>query len=365
MRLVALAAALLLGIAPAATASPGSAAAAHPSLSGQFSVRQAAFEQAAPPAQPPAGDRRVTFGVRPATAKAPDNRPSFGYGATPGAVVKDYVAVSNVGTTPVTLKIYASDAFNTPEGGFDLLASGKKSVDVGAWTKPAQTTVSLKPRSVSIVPFSLTIPANATPGDHAAGIVAALTTEQTGANGQRVSVEQRVGARIYLRVTGQLTPRLAITGLTGTYDPTPFGRGDATVSYVVRNTGNTRLSGTQRLGVSTPWGSTVDSAALPPIPELLPGGLIKVTTKVSGLLPAGWLDATVHVDPHPVAGFTDPVQPVEETLTLSAVPWAFLGILLVLILGVLAVVFTRRRRRRAGATEAPPAEEVAEHAAAH
>ncbi|QYN21735.1 DUF916 domain-containing protein [Amycolatopsis sp. DSM 110486] len=359
MRLVALAAALLLGFAPAATASAAPAAEVHPS---SHPVAQGAL---LPAAQPPAGDQRVTFGVRPATAKAPDNRPSFGYGATPGAVVKDYVAVSNVGTTPVTLKIYASDAFNTPEGGFDLLAAGKKSVDAGAWTKPAQTSVSLKPRSVSIVPFSLTIPVNATPGDHAAGIVAALTTEQTGANGQRVSVEQRVGARIYLRVTGQLTPRLAITGLTGTYDPTPFGRGDATVSYTVRNTGNTRLSGTQRVGVSTPWGTTVDSAALPPIPELLPGGLFKVTTKVSGLLPAGWLDATVHVDPHPVAGFTDPVEPVEETLTLSAVPWAFLGILSALILGVLGVVATRRRRRRGGTTEAPPAEEVAEHAAAH
>jgi hypothetical protein len=339
MRLVALAAALLLGLAPSVAA-------------------------AQPPAPSPAqGDQRVTFGVRPATATAPDNRASFGYGATPGAIVKDFVAVSNVGNNPVTLKIYASDAFNTPEGGFDLLAAGKPSVDVGVWTKPDKSSVSLAPRSVSIVPFTMSIPANATPGDHAAGIVAALTTEQTGANGQKVSVEQRVGARIYLRVTGDLTPRLAITGLTGSYAAKPIGRGDASVSYVVRNTGNTRLSGKQRVSVSTPWGSTVDADALPPIPELLPGGLFKVTTTVHGLLPAGWLDAAVHVDPVPPAGFTDPVQPAEASVTLSAVPWLPLGALIVLLLGFLAVLLVRRRRRPKPAAEVSE-EEVAEHAAA-
>ena len=341
MRLAALAAAFLLAFAPSAAA------------------------QTAPPPAPGAGsgsgDQRVTFGVRPATATAPDNRASFGYGATPGAIVKDFVAVSNVGNNPVTLKIYASDAFNTPEGGFDLLAAGKPSVDVGNWTKPERGSVALAPRSVAIVPFTLTIPANATPGDHAAGIVAALTTEQTGANGQKVSVEQRVGARIYLRVTGDLTPRLSITGLTGSYTGKPLGRGDATVSYTVRNTGNTRLSGTQRVSVSTPWGSTVDSEALPPVPELLPGGLVKVTTTVHGLLPAGWLDALVHVDPAPPAGFADQVQPTEETTTLSAVPWLPLGALLVLLLGILALVLVRRRRRR-GAPAAVVEEEVTEHA---
>ncbi|WP_033293988.1 hypothetical protein [Amycolatopsis jejuensis] len=334
MRFAALAAAILFVLAPTA----------------------AAAQTPAPP--PSAGDQRVTFGIRPATATAPDNRASLGYSATPGAIVKDFVAVSNVGTTPVTVKIYASDAFNTPEGGFDLLAAGKPSVDAGAWTKPDKVSVSLAPRSVSIVPFTLTIPANAAPGDHAAGIVAALTTEQTGANGQKVSVEQRVGARVYLRVTGELKPRLAITGLTGSYAATPFGRGDATVSYTVRNTGNTRLSGKQRVSVSTPWGSTVDAEQLPPIPELLPGGLFKVTTTVRGLLPAGWLDAAVHVDPVPVAGFTDQVGPVDESVTLSAVPWAALGVLAALLLGLAAVLYVRRRRRSA----APPAEEVPEHA---
>ncbi|WP_410597421.1 DUF916 domain-containing protein [Amycolatopsis sp. lyj-23] len=342
MRLAALAAAFLFAFAPSA----------------------AAQTPAPPPAQAPgsdSGDQRVTFGVRPATATAPDNRASLGYSATPGAVVKDFVAVSNIGNNPVTLKIYASDAFNTPEGGFDLLAAGKPSVDAGAWTHAEMTSVSLSPRSVSIVPFTLTIPANATPGDHAAGIVAALTTEQTGVNGQKVAVEQRVGARIYLRVTGDLKPGLSITGLTGSYAATPFGRGDATVSYIVHNTGNTRLSGKQRVSVSTPWGSTVDGEALPPVPELLPGGLVKVTTTVRGLLPAGWLDAAVHVDPVPVLGFTDVVQPAEESVTLSAVPWAALGVLAALLLGIFAVRFARHRRRR---TPVAPAEEVTEHAAA-
>jgi hypothetical protein len=223
--------------------------------------------------------------------------------------------------------------------------------------------VTLAPRSVAIVPFTLTIPANATPGDHAAGIVAALTTEQTNTNGQRVSVEQRVGARIYLRITGPLTPAMSITGLDGNYAAKPLGRGDATVSFTVRNTGNTRLSGTQWLRISTPWGSTVDSEPLAPITELLPGGALSVTTTVHSLLPAGWLTVTVHADPAAITGFSDQkAGPAEATLTLSAVPWVVLGALAVL-LGILFVVLGRRRRKRTSATAGKP--EVTEHAAAH
>ncbi|WP_246243050.1 hypothetical protein [Amycolatopsis pithecellobii] len=79
----------------------------------------------------PAADGRVTFGVRPATAQAPDNRSGFTYSATPGARLVNHLAVSNVGEHPLNLRIYPSDAFNTPEAGFDLLATNRKSVDLG------------------------------------------------------------------------------------------------------------------------------------------------------------------------------------------------------------------------------------------
>ncbi|TCO62423.1 WxL protein peptidoglycan domain-containing protein [Actinocrispum wychmicini] len=297
----------------------------------------------------------VTFGVRPATETAPDNRNNFSYGATPGAVVHDFVAVSNVSEAPVALKVYASDAFNTPEGGYDLLAAGRPPVDIGAWTKTRDSAVTIPGRSLVIVPFTLTIPADATPGDHAGGIVAALTTDQTNAQGQKVSVEQRVGARIYLRVAGDLRPELSVQDLTASFSGQFFGRGDATVHYTVRNTGNVRLGATQAVKVSTPWGSTVDSAAVDTLPELLPGGAVQMTTTVHGLLPAGWLTANVHLVPVPPIGTPDPhLADVEQDHTFAAVPWSVLG---ALVLVALLIVFARWRKRR---RSTPVTKEVAE-----
>ncbi|GAB2975983.1 WxL protein peptidoglycan domain-containing protein [Saccharothrix stipae] len=299
----------------------------------------------------------ATFGVRPATAQAPDTRSAFTYSATPGAVVRDHVAVSNVGNDPVTLRVYASDAFNTPEGGFDLLPAGREPVDVGKWSVVERGEVAVAPRSTVIVPFTLTVPADATPGDHTGGIVASLTTEATGADGQRVAVEQRVGARVYLRVSGDLRPSLSIEDLTADYSGSFFGRGDTTVGYVVRNTGNVRLGGEQEVRVETPWGTGVDAPGLADLPELLPGNTFRVTTTVPGVLPAGWLDALVHVEPVAPQG-TEALAVVTADVTTAAVPW-LLVVVLLLVLAYVVFRRVRRGRRRVSPEPLPEVEHVA------
>ena len=298
----------------------------------------------------PATAAPATFGVRPATAQAPDTRSAFTYSATPGAVVRDHVAVSNVADDPVTLRVYASDAFNTPDGGFDLLAAGREPVDVGKWSVLDRGEVLVAPRSTVIVPFTLSVPANATPGDHTGGIVASLTTEAAGADGQRVAVEQRVGARVYLRVSGDLRPALSIEDLTASYDGSFFGRGDTEVTYVVRNTGNVRLGGKQEVTVETPWGSGVDAPGLTDLPELLPGNTHRVTTTVAGVLPAGWLDALVRVEPVAPRGTEAPAA-VQASVTTAAVPWL---LVIVLLLVLAYVVFRRVRRGRRRVEEPQP-----------
>src|SRR5262245_13107227 len=78
-------------------------------------------------------DGQLTFGVQTATETKPDTRPYYSYSATSGASVTDYLAVFNYGSTPLTLKVYASDAFNTGTGGFDLLAANAQPTDIGSW----------------------------------------------------------------------------------------------------------------------------------------------------------------------------------------------------------------------------------------
>lgn len=320
-----------------------------------FAAPAAADPSGSPSAPPSAGtqapgQQRATFGLRTATATKPDTRPNFSYGATPGGLVKDFVAVDNIGEAPLTLKVYASDALNTPEGGFDLLPAATSPVDVGAWIKIGEPTVTVPPRTTQIVPFSLTVPANAAAGDHTGGIVASLTTERTSANGDKVSVDQRVGARVYLRVAGDLKPMLSIEALHGGYhQPSdPLGKGSATLTYSVRNTGNVRVAGGQRVEVATPWGSTVAGAALPNLTELLPGNTMTVTAQVPGLITAGWLTGKVTVTPTPAAGTSDRPGPVvRASVTFTAVPWVPLVVVAALLLALLVLLWTRHRRRRA------------------
>lgn len=302
------------------------------------------------------GQGRTTFGVQPSAAKKPDARPHFSYGATPGAAVKDHIAVFNYGKEPLTLRVYAGDAFTTADGGFDLFAAGHPSTDVGSWVKLGKNLLSVPGRSHVVVPFTLTVPRKVTPGDHTGGIVASLSAVRSDKKGSKVAVDQRVGARIYLRVAGELTPRLTVEDLHTAYHGTanPFGTGSATVTYTVRNTGNVRLAARQAIRVRDLFGGGARVAAPRDITELLPGAAVKITASATGVLPAVRDTTTVRVDPKPVRGdIKHRVLPrVTRTENFWAVPWALLSLLLV-VAGALTLLLVRRRRRGGAGPGAP------------
>lgn len=297
-----------------------------------------------------ADEGRLTFGVQTATAKKVDNRPAFGYSATAGAAITDYVAVLNYGMQPLTVKLYASDAFNTGTGGFDLLTADKTANDVGAWTKLSKNSVTVPARGTTIVPFGLTVPTTATPGDHAGGIVASITTQSVDAAGRRIDVEQRVGMRVYLRVPGALVSKLRIVAASAAYKGTlnPFGHGRVTMSYTVRNEGNVRLAARQAVRLGNVFGTSLRGNGFEALPELLPGNEYTVTVPIAQVLPALRSTVTVTVDPAPIPGATNPRgDPVSVRATFWAIPWTLLAILGLLIVGAAVFSVVRRMRRPA------------------
>lgn len=111
----------------------------------------------------PTEDRKSTFGVQPAGPKEPDARAHFSYGVTGGAAVRDQIAVWNYGDEPLALAVYASDAVNTADGGFDLLPAGVAPKDAGSWIKLEKDKVTVPPKSNVIVPFTVSVPAGSPP----------------------------------------------------------------------------------------------------------------------------------------------------------------------------------------------------------
>ncbi len=302
---------------------------------------------------PGASPNTATFGVQPATGNKPDRRAKLTYSATPGAQISDHVAIQNYSIQPLQLHVYANDAFNTNDGGFDIQPAAVSPKDLGSWVHMSGPTfITVPGRSFVIVPITIKIPVNASPGDHAGGFVAGLNRIATDAKGNRVNVEERVGTRIYIRVPGKLSAALTLTNVRTTYHTSwnPFGSGSASVSYTVRNTGNVRLAGDLNVKVTSFIGGSKQAVNLPgkavnvpDIKELLPGQQISVSSRVGGVLPSFVATGRVTVDPSALPGDIDPkASSVSATASTAAVPWAQL-ILLVLLIG-LAFMFVRRRR---------------------
>jgi WxL interacting protein linking bacterial and host surfaces len=302
-----------------------------------------------PPVAAQADPEAITWGVVPATADGPDGRAVFDYKLDPGAELVDHVAVSNHSTEQITVAVYASDAFTTADGGFDLLPAAEPPTDVGSWIALDSGSLTVPARSRVHVPFRLSVPANATPGDHAGGLVASLTGVGTDPAGQ-VQVEHRVGARIYLRVTGELRPQLTVERIDAEYDGTwnPFGGGTLTATYTLRNTGNVRLTGAPGVEVAGPFGLGRRDAGGDPLPEMLPGDAFTATVRATGVLPLIRLTTTVAIQPSATDG--EQLEPApslaEARADVWAPPWSQ-GLLLLLVgAGAAGWWWWRRRRRR-------------------
>lgn len=331
------------------------AAAPAPSPSGTGAADAEAAAKAAAGAAAKAG-KVVTFGVQPANGKTRDGRPGLDYGATPGALVQDHVAVINLSTRPIALRVYTTDTQSTADGTYALKERAVDPVDVGAWTSVPEkfATVRVPARTDDgpgqvIVPLTMKIPKNAQPGDHSGAVLASLTSTVKNAAGTDVDLEQRVASRINVRISGPLEPALAIENLTTRYEAPDrrVGRGSVRMTYTVKNTGNVRLGATQFIRVTGWFGTSAEARDVPPIPELLPGGSVEVSQVVDGVTPTFRVSPLVQLTAVPHPGDANPaVPPFRAMTTVWAVPWVEL---LIVVLVVLAL-WWRRRRGRAGGT---------------
>ena len=300
---------------------------------------------AATPALADGGD--VTWTVRTASNSFGTDRSSYNYSANPGGTIRDGLVVANRGKTKLTLGVYTADGYTTGTGRLDLRGQADRQTGIGAWVRGGAATIAVLPGKTVEVPFVVTVPANATPGDYVGGIVTTLTQPDDAAG---INVERRLGIRIKLRVSGELKPALSVENLSVDYHGTanPFGSGHATVSYTIHNTGNATLSATQGVSIEGPFGWLhADAAKVAAPPELLPGESWRVTVPVKSVRPAFDLAVTATLTPllTDASGSTTSLKPVTTTMHAFAVPWLLLVLFLVVIAVIVAVVAISRRGR--------------------
>jgi hypothetical protein len=320
----------------------------------------------------------ATFGLAAASGDRPDQRGWIELTAAAGSVIYDRVAVVNQSNQPLSLDVYSADAQNSADGSLGLPDRTVAPTDAGSWIAIGTTKVDVPPQSAAgvgytILPVAITIPADAEPGEHVAGVVASLTAKGSATNGQQttdVNLEQRVGLRFYVTVAGDLHPGLRVSGVRATYHPASTyglaGLGSATVTYTLTNTGNTRVGVQATASASGVFGIGKASANGPQVEELLPKSSVTQTVEIPSVWPLvlDYVQVTAKVtlpgaEPRD-AGIGTP----SSSAWMWAIPWPYLALI---ALVALAWWWLRRRaERRSGRGRhshgAPPAPSSSLHA---
>jgi hypothetical protein len=265
------------------------------------------------PTAPAATDDVVTWSVEP--LQTPEGlRRSFEYSVDPGTQIQDSVVITNQGATSAEFLIYATDAVNEVDtGAFSLLKRDETPTDVGGWITTASEKLTIEPGMQAIVPFNLLVPSDATPGDHVAGIVASVLTSGD-TDGAAVVLEQRVGARVYLNVSGPTESGVELSGVTSGYtaELNPFAPGTVNASWEVRNTGNLRVDVRQTLQVTGPFGIPLGELQPEPITELLPRQTVRVQTDVPAIMALLLAWSTVTAVPGEIGSAKEPLESAAE-----------------------------------------------------
>ncbi|NQX26215.1 DUF916 domain-containing protein [Microbacteriaceae bacterium VKM Ac-2854] len=292
------------------------------------------------------------WSIGPTAAADGGTRANFDYAVDPGTSVTDAITVRNDGATALALRIYPADAFTTREGNIDVLTSGTASADAGTWIALGTSTLTLDPGEAQSVPFTVTVPADARPGDHPAGIVTSLVTDDAAA---QVQVDRRLGSRMQIRVSGELVPAVEVSdpqvSFSGSWNPLAVGF--VSVGYTLQNTGNTRVTAIADAVVAGPFGIVPVNSAPVQLPEVLPGSTIDVSERLDGIGALLWLTGAVQVQPSSVGFGAATLDPVRAEFTVPAVPFAALLILLA-VAGVAVVVLLLARRRAASTSPVDP-----------
>lgn len=297
---------------------------------------------------------RTTWALAPSGADGPDGRVSFRHTLDPGAEVTEHVTLTNFSAHAASFHVWAGDGVLTADGQFDLPPTGTAPVAAGAWIAlgdragapgdpGAVQHVELGPGEAVSLPFSVRVPADAVPGDHPAGIVAALADGPEGG----VGVDSRVGVRLHLRVSGDVVTALAVPGVTATYAPSwnPFRPGVLRLEHVIANAGDVRLGAAVVASAAGPLGLGARTDDGPDVREVLPGAEVAVTTELPAW-PLGRLAGDVTVTPAVVGDdvLTGASVLVVQGWSVWALPWSQLGLVLLVVAAAVAVPLVRRRR---------------------
>lgn len=301
------------------------------------------------------------FGIEPYSEPGAPKRSEFDLDAAVGATITDRVEIVNAGSTSQEFYIYPAGAYTIEDGGgFGVSTRNEARADLASWiTLPVDMYI-VPARTGSVIPFRLSIPSDATPGDHTAAIVAeqVLTPAQV-KSGAGVAVIHRVAARVYLRVDGPVRPALHVESFVVSHklptNPLSARHTKTGVTFVVENTGNVRVAlSTITVAVDGLFGRSLHRITLTtPVPghftaptqllpsQILPGDQIQLVAPFTGL--PIFDHVSIRLSVKGADAVSQAAVTTKATSAFWVVPWLALAVLAGL---VICFVGARRCYRR-------------------
>ncbi len=129
--------------------------------------------------------------------------------AKPGDTLQGAVSVTNVGTSARTVTVVAMDFEVADEGGypqFSITPIGGPGYSLAGWTTIGKESLTVPPGETVEAPFNISVPQNAEPGGHYAGIlIGAFSPEDSEVEGgTTVAIGSAVASLILLTVEGEI-----------------------------------------------------------------------------------------------------------------------------------------------------------------
>ncbi len=260
--------------------------------------------------------------------------PLYDFTIKPGDNVQDIIKIKNVGPNPTTyypevLDFKSNDTDGTPI----FLKSGEDSgtYSLAKWISFTKESVTVNPNASEAFNFNVTVPANAEPGGHYAGIL--FSTEPGKTTGTGLSLATKVGSLVLVRVAGSAKEAASIKSFTT--DKQSYESAKVKFNLLLTNSGNVHIQPKGIVTIRNIFGGTVAAVDVNQIgAKILPTSDRKfaVNWEDPGFK-VGYYTATA------VLTYGNPAQTMTAQVSFWVLPWKTLLIALALIL-IIAFLLT-------------------------
>lgn len=204
-------------------------------------------------AVPAGAEGPIQVGIQPAGRSASTDRGAyFTYTLEPEASIDDEAMVTNSGEDAVTLRLYAADGVTAINGSTAFAAADETRTGVRSWLSTTISELVIPAGQGANVPFRVTVPADAAPGDHVAGWIVEAPPKPVAAGGVGATILERAGVAVVVRVPGSTEERLALDAICLNQET-----GSNYFEVPARNEGNVLTRGSGTFTLATPDGLEV------------------------------------------------------------------------------------------------------------